>query len=88
MITPLKDTSQNICYDLCGNCCATVPGDTSMLYCESCKIHVCGSCFFISSSDHSNKYSDTLRYMIKYEKHLQYVPDSIDTTQTSDQLIK
>ena len=55
-----------------------------MLYCESCYLHVCGSCLLTSSYDHSLNCPDVLRYMRNNEKHPQYVPDSKDSSTISD----
>ena len=64
---------------LCDICCATVPKDMNMLYCDSCCLHVCGNCLLTCSLDHSINCTDILRYMRNDEKHLQYVPDSNDS---------
>lgn len=69
---------------LCDICSATVPSDTNMLFCESCSLHVCGNCLISCSYDHSLNCTDVLRYMRSDEKHLQYVPDSNNSSTISD----
>ena len=69
---------------LCNICSAIAPNDTNMLYCDHCHLHLCGNCLLASSYDHSIHCPNVLRYMRSDEKHLQYVPDSKDSSIVSD----
>merc|ERR1712045_225009 len=69
---------------LCNICSAIAPNDTNMLYCDHCNLHLCGNCLLASSYDHSIHCPNVLRYMRSDEKHLQYVPDSKDSSIVSD----
>ena len=75
-------TSKDI---LCDSCSGTVPNGTSMLYCDVCSLHLCGSCIISNSYSHSTTCGNKLRYMKETELHLQYVPDSdTDNSTISD----
>ena len=75
-------TSKDI---LCDSCSGTVPNGTSMLYCDVCSLHLCGSCIIYNSYSHSTTCDNKLRYMKETELHLQYVPDSdTDNSTVSD----
>ena len=65
---------------LCDSCNGTVPNGTSMLYCDLCTLHLCGNCVLTNSYFHSTTCDNSLRYMKENEKHLQYVPDSDNST--------
>ena len=81
--SPIRDmvkkqlTSKDI---LCDSCSGTVPNGTNMLYCDVCFLHLCGNCVLSNSYSHSTTCDNKLRYMKETERHLQYVPDSDNST--------
>ena len=69
---------------LCNLCSTSVPN--SMIYCDTCVLHICDNCLTRHNYSHSLSCHGNLHYMNESDMHLQRVPDSKNNSILADSL--